>query len=91
MHAQTNWHPGNVETRTFLLTVSLATTESLLWFLAARSMDLWNVTVPGLPSLGRGVGLFSEFHGSGISTKMVSNVLFSFWGHGMIISEMLKE
>lgn len=54
-------------------------------------MDLWNVTVPGLPSLGRGVGLFSEFHGSGISTKMVSNVLFSFWRHRMIISEMLKE
>ena len=66
------WKPG-----LSLLTLSLSTTESLLWFLAAWSMGLWNVRVSGLPSLP-GVGLISAFHGCGISTTVASHILLSF-------------
>ena len=41
-------------------------------------MGLWNVRVPGPPSLGPGVGLISAFHGCGISTAVASHILLSF-------------
>ena len=85
VHAPPNWHPGAVETRPFLLSLCLVTTESLLWFLATQSMDLGKCRVPGLTSLGPGVGLVSKSHGRGDSIATASCVLLSLWKHRLLV------